>query len=154
MTSFSGAIWQFFLSFQKTNMGLDSIVPSVLNFLSSLSSPIQILLLVAVVFIVRKVLKAKFDRPIEEEPERPLEPFKKRDFTIDELKEYDGIKSPYVLMAVNGKVFDVTRGKDFYGPGIVIVGFLSETFSISLFLLVLFLHEITCICNVLSTCLQ
>ncbi|EDO47007.1 predicted protein, partial [Nematostella vectensis] len=53
----------------------------------------------------------------EEPPPKRLEPFKKRDFTLDELKEYDGLKSPYVLMAVNGKVFDVTRGKDFYGPG-------------------------------------
>lgn len=38
--------------------------------------------------------------------------------TIAELKEYDGVKNDgRILMAVNGKVFDVTRGKAFYGPG-------------------------------------
>lgn len=103
-------------------MGFDSVVPSVLNFISSLSSPIQFLLLIGVVFVIRRVLKAKFDRPVEEEPEVKVEPFnKKRDFTSDELQEYDGVKSPYVLMAVNGKVFDVTRAKDFYGPGNVAI---------------------------------
>lgn len=101
-----------------TKMGFDSIVPSVLNFFSSLSSPIQFLLLIAVVFVIRKIVKSRFDRPQEEEPEVTVGPFnKKRDFTSEELQEYDGVKSPHVLMAVNGKVFDVTRAKDFYGPG-------------------------------------
>lgn len=99
-------------------MGLDSVVPSVLNFISTLSSPIQFLLLIAVVFVIRKILKSKFDRAEEEEPEVVVGSFnKKRDFTPEELQEYDGLKSPHVLMAVNGKVFDVTRAKDFYGPG-------------------------------------
>lgn len=100
-------------------MGLDSFVPSVLNFISSLSSPIQFILLIGLVFVIRKILKAKFDKPIVEEPEPIVELFnKKRDFTSEELQEYNGVKSPYVLMAVYGKVFDVTRAKDFYGPGL------------------------------------
>eukprot|EP01119_Soliformovum_irregulare_P004491 TRINITY_DN15513_c0_g1_i1.p1 TRINITY_DN15513_c0_g1~~TRINITY_DN15513_c0_g1_i1.p1 ORF type:complete len:152 (+),score=30.20 TRINITY_DN15513_c0_g1_i1:74-529(+) len=42
----------------------------------------------------------------------------KRDFTLEELKEYDGSDptSP-ILMAVRGTVFDVTNGAGFYGPG-------------------------------------
>ena len=52
-----------------------------------------------------------------------LEPMKKRDFTPEELQEYDGVKQKRVLLAVNFKVFDVTRGKDFYGPGKFIKGY-------------------------------
>uniref|UniRef100_A0A3B3X422 Membrane-associated progesterone receptor component 1 n=1 Tax=Poecilia mexicana TaxID=48701 RepID=A0A3B3X422_9TELE len=37
-------------------------------------------------------------------------------FSKNELKPYDGVQDPRILMAVNGKVFDVTRGKKFYGP--------------------------------------
>jgi len=44
---------------------------------------------------------------------------KKRDFTISDLRKYDGINNPEgrVLVAVLGKVYDVTKGKRFYGPG-------------------------------------
>ncbi|KAF9304874.1 hypothetical protein BGZ74_000320 [Mortierella antarctica] len=40
-----------------------------------------------------------------------------REYTPKELSEFDG-RTPdtRILMAVNGKVFDVTRGKQFYGP--------------------------------------
>jgi len=47
-----------------------------------------------------------------------LPKMKKRDFTIKELREFDGTKGDgRILIAVNGKVFDVTKGKHFYGPG-------------------------------------
>lgn len=43
---------------------------------------------------------------------------KRRDFTIQELHQYDGRQNDgRILIAVNGKVFDVTKGKRFYGPG-------------------------------------
>jgi hypothetical protein len=42
----------------------------------------------------------------------------KKDFTVQELKAFDGNQEDgRVLVAVNGNVFDVTRGKRFYGPG-------------------------------------
>jgi membrane-associated progesterone receptor component len=43
---------------------------------------------------------------------------KRRDFTLEELRPYDG-NGPEgrVLVGVLGKVYDVTRGKRFYGPG-------------------------------------
>ena len=43
---------------------------------------------------------------------------KKRDFTLAELKKYDG-EGPdgRVLVGVLGKIYDVTKGKRFYGPG-------------------------------------
>ena len=43
---------------------------------------------------------------------------KKRDLTLTELKKYDG-EGPdgRVLVGVLGKIYDVTKGKRFYGPG-------------------------------------
>lgn len=49
------------------------------------------------------------------EPELPK---LRRDFTIQELKQFDGNQPDgRVLMAVKGTVYDVTKGKRFYGPG-------------------------------------
>ncbi|CAL1576261.1 unnamed protein product [Knipowitschia caucasica] len=45
----------------------------------------------------------------------PLPKLRRRDFTLDQLREYDGLQAPRILMAVNMKVFDVTSGKKFYG---------------------------------------
>ncbi|XP_006629690.1 membrane-associated progesterone receptor component 2 [Lepisosteus oculatus] len=44
-----------------------------------------------------------------------LPKMKRRDFTLEQLREYDGVQNPRILMAVNMKVFDVTSGKRFYG---------------------------------------
>ncbi|EPY85537.1 hypothetical protein CB1_000371035 [Camelus ferus] len=42
---------------------------------------------------------------------------KKRDFSLEQLRQYDGSRNQRILLAVNGKVFDVTKGSKFYGPG-------------------------------------
>ncbi|KAM6912573.1 membrane-associated progesterone receptor component 2 [Xenentodon cancila] len=44
-----------------------------------------------------------------------LPKMRRRDFTLEQLREYDGLQNPRILMAVNMKVFDVTSGKNFYG---------------------------------------
>lgn len=98
-------------------MDLEKVVSPVLNFIKSLSSPVQIIGLLIIVMIIRKIVQSKLRKPPPPPREKPLEPMKKRDFTPLELVEYDGVKQKRVLLAVNGKVFDVTRGKDFYGPG-------------------------------------
>lgn len=92
----------------------------VLNQLTSLVSTIplvvQILLIIGCVFVIRKLLKPKKEE--EHVGERySLPPMKKRDFTVSELLEFDGVKNERVLLSVCGKVFDVTKGKSFYGPG-------------------------------------
>nr|XP_056711268.1 membrane-associated progesterone receptor component 2 [Euleptes europaea] len=46
----------------------------------------------------------------------PLPRMKRGDFTLEQLREYDGARTPRILLAVNGKVFDVTKGGKFYGP--------------------------------------
>lgn len=43
---------------------------------------------------------------------------KRQDMTLEQLKQFDGSgEHERVCVAVNGKIFDVTRGKKFYGPG-------------------------------------
>ena len=43
---------------------------------------------------------------------------KKQDMTNAQLLQYDGSNADgRICVAVNGKIFDVTRGKRFYGPG-------------------------------------
>ncbi|XP_061700419.1 membrane-associated progesterone receptor component 2 [Syngnathoides biaculeatus] len=44
-----------------------------------------------------------------------LPKMRRRDLTLEQLREYDGLRNPRILMAVNMKVFDVTSGKRFYG---------------------------------------
>eukprot|EP00074_Homo_sapiens_P073811 XP_011529835.1 membrane-associated progesterone receptor component 2 isoform X1 [Homo sapiens] len=53
----------------------------------------------------------------EESPATSLPRMKKRDFSLEQLRQYDGSRNPRILLAVNGKVFDVTKGSKFYGPG-------------------------------------
>ncbi|XP_029972151.1 membrane-associated progesterone receptor component 2 [Salarias fasciatus] len=44
-----------------------------------------------------------------------LPKMRRRDFSLEQLREYDGLQNPRILMAVNMKVFDVTSGRKFYG---------------------------------------
>jgi hypothetical protein len=53
----------------------------------------------------------------EESPAAALPRMKKRDFSLEQLRQFDGSRTPRILLAVNGKVFDVTKGSKFYGPG-------------------------------------
>ncbi|XP_037124985.1 membrane-associated progesterone receptor component 1 [Syngnathus acus] len=79
------------------------------------TSPLNLALLALSLYLLYKIFRG--DKPLEVEAAEPQLPkLKKRDFTRDELKPYDGLQSPRILMAVNGKVFDVTRGSKFYGP--------------------------------------
>lgn len=80
------------------------------------TSPLNLTLLSLCLFLLYKIFRG--DKPPDlGEVEEQLPKMKKRDFTLSELKPYDGEQNPRILMAVNGKVFDVTRGKKFYGPG-------------------------------------
>ncbi len=48
----------------------------------------------------------------------PIPKAEPRDYTREELAAYDG-KDPTkpILFAIRGKIYDVTRGRMFYGPG-------------------------------------
>uniref|UniRef100_A0A1B6HW61 Cytochrome b5 heme-binding domain-containing protein n=1 Tax=Homalodisca liturata TaxID=320908 RepID=A0A1B6HW61_9HEMI len=83
-----------------------------------ITSPLNIALVLVISFLVYKIFKSQQgDNENVIHVEKPLPKMKKRDFTIEELKPYDGTgEDGRVLVAVNGKVFDCTKGKRFYGP--------------------------------------
>lgn len=53
----------------------------------------------------------------EEQAEEELPPMPKRDFTLAEMAKYNGKDDERILLGINGNVYDVTKGKRFYGPG-------------------------------------
>ncbi|XP_067012537.1 membrane-associated progesterone receptor component 1 isoform X1 [Anabrus simplex] len=99
--------------------GVSSDVGGLLSnlLLEIIRSPINIALVAVITLLVYKILKSRKAVPetVEVEPELPK---LRKDFTVEELKQYDGHgPDGRILIAVNGKVFDVTKGKRFYGPG-------------------------------------
>lgn len=84
------------------------------------TSPLNLLLLGLCIFLLYKIVRG--DQPAagsdsDDDDPPPLPRLKRRDFTPAELRRFDGVQDPRILMAINGKVFDVTKGRKFYGPG-------------------------------------
>lgn len=98
------------------------IPPADESFLSNfideiIKSPVNLVLVCVIAFLVFKIFRSKTkDEPPA--PEHKELPRIRRDFNVEDLKKYDG-KGPdgRILVAVNGSVYDVTRGRRFYGPG-------------------------------------
>lgn len=87
-----------------------------------LGSPLNIALVIVIAILIYKIVKSRQLVPSPQPEEPPLPKLKKRDFTVEELKKYDGNgEDGRVLVAVNGNVYDVTKGKRFYGPGKCII---------------------------------
>ncbi|NXR09407.1 PGRC1 protein, partial [Semnornis frantzii] len=85
--------------------------------LDIVGSPLNLSLLGLCLFLLYQILRGERPATQEGETDSPQLPkMKRRDFTLEELRSYDGVRDPRILMAVNGKVFDVTRAKKFYGP--------------------------------------
>lgn len=68
---------------------------------------------VVVLLLIRRFFFSEPDVPVPQEPE----PMVYTVFTPSSLEKFNGESDPRVLLAVKGKVFDVTNGKSFYGPG-------------------------------------
>ena len=112
-------------SVDSTKMADDGVTPDEAGrgFLTKMASelftsPLNLALLGVCGFLIYKIVSSRRTA----EPSQPKEPelpkLKKQDFTQEQLREYDGKgKDGRILIAVNGKVFDVTKGKRFYGPG-------------------------------------
>lgn len=84
-------------------------------------SPLNLILVSICLYLLYNILRTRKETVPVAPPTPQLPVLKKKDMTVEELKVYDGTgPEGRVLIAVNGKVFDVTRsGKRFYGPGII-----------------------------------
>jgi membrane-associated progesterone receptor component len=90
----------------------------VVTFWDELTSPINLALVGIIIYLIYKILQSKFESSVEVAPPPPPLPKIRKDLTVTELKKYDGTQPDgRVLLAVNGVIFDVTKGKRFYGPG-------------------------------------
>eukprot|EP01134_Creolimax_fragrantissima_P003431 CFRG3431T1 len=79
-----------------------------------LTSPINIILTIAIVYMVKKLLESEdvYANPtVLDAPQPTIE----RDFTVSELKPYNGEEKPFILIGLNGNVYDVSARPDFYG---------------------------------------
>jgi predicted heme/steroid binding protein len=95
-----------------------------------ISSPLNLVLVFAIGFLIYKIVKGRRDAAHERQAASspPLPKLKKRDMSLQELRQYDGSDpTGRILVAVNSKVFDVTRGKRFYGPGTYLTVTLYDT---------------------------
>lgn len=80
-------------------------------------NPLYLLVVVIIVWLLYKILKSQFGK-VYMEPPAPELPKLRKDMTVAELRQFDGTQvDGRVLVAVNGWIFDVTRGRRFYGPG-------------------------------------
>ncbi|KAG7159427.1 membrane-associated progesterone receptor component 1-like isoform X2 [Homarus americanus] len=102
----------------------DAVPPSEESLVTSLlteifTSPINIFLLGVCVVLIYKIFRPSNGSGAASGPlEPPVPKMKRQDMNLAQLKQYDGTgEHGRVCVAVNGKVFDVTRGKKFYGPG-------------------------------------
>ena len=80
---------------------------------ASVASPINLILLALLVLLIYYRLRPS--PPVKLPPSAA--PIVFRTFTPPELKPFNGEDDKPVYLAVRGKVFDVTPGKNFYGPG-------------------------------------
>ncbi|XP_020288267.1 membrane-associated progesterone receptor component 1 [Pseudomyrmex gracilis] len=96
---------------QQSQQFLSSFIAEIVR------SPLNLALVGVIAILVYKIVKSRARTP-EPVVEVKKLPKLRRDFKIEELTKYDG-KGPdgRILVAVNGSVYDVTRGAKFYGPG-------------------------------------
>jgi membrane-associated progesterone receptor component len=87
---------------------------SVLSFLSLETIIVGAVVLLVLYKFVFKDWLFSGREPVKWEPPKPIEP---RDFTLEELRVFDGTNNNPIYVAVKGKVYDMTRARDFYGPG-------------------------------------
>lgn len=86
-----------------------------------ISSPVNMCLVALICYFTYKLFKKDSITP-KEVPKTKIKPqlekMPKQDFTLEQLRHYDGVKSNgRILIAILNKVFDVSRSADFYGPG-------------------------------------
>jgi len=94
-----------------------------LDRITGVHNTFEFLILLGVIVMTHQWLTTPTpSQSVKDEEEEEEEPDPPRNFTAAQLKHFDGTKDEKtgeekpVYLSVNGKVFDVTDGKDFYGP--------------------------------------
>lgn len=101
-------------------MSEESSSPVLMDiFYEIIQSPINLALIGVIALLVYKILQSHLgSKKVSTFVPEPELPRLRRDFTLQELRPFDGTGTDgRVLVAVNGSVYDVTKGKRFYGPG-------------------------------------
>ncbi len=80
---------------------------------ATIASPINIILLSLLVLLIYLRLRPAAPQTLPKAPQ----PIVFRTLTPPELKPFNGENNTAVYLGVRGNVFDVTSGKNFYGPG-------------------------------------
>ncbi len=89
------------------------------------SSPLNICLVALICYFSYKLIKKDNTNTGKKRStsivKKQLEKMPKQDFTLEQLRQYDGIKSNgRILIGVLGRVFDMSASSEFYGPGLKI----------------------------------
>lgn len=93
-------------STEGTNVNETSFIGSIIT--EIIHSPLNILLVSLIAFLIYKIIKSRSDTGPLNVPAEPELPKLRKDFTVQELKNYDGNQPDgRVLVAVNGHVYDV-----------------------------------------------
>ncbi|XP_076237164.1 membrane steroid binding protein [Calliopsis andreniformis] len=102
-------------SISSTGQGSQQLISSFIG--EIVMSPVNLALVGVIALLVYKIVKSKTKTEVPVQEIKTL-PKLRRDFTVEELKKYDGTgPDGRILVAVNGNIYDCTRSAKFYGPG-------------------------------------
>jgi membrane-associated progesterone receptor component len=73
--------------------------------------------LLAYIYLTPGTFKVFWERGTCQEASDALEPLDPREWTLGDLREFDGVKSKRILLAIDWRVFDVSKSRNLYGPG-------------------------------------
>lgn len=93
-------------STDEGNASETSFITSIIN--EIIYSPLNLLLVSLIAFLIYKIIKSRSEDGVPNVPAEPELPKLRKDFTVQELKKFDGNQPDgRVLVAVNGHVYDV-----------------------------------------------
>ncbi|KAK0770811.1 Dihydrodipicolinate synthase [Friedmanniomyces endolithicus] len=92
----------------------DSTVPAAAQ-VASIATPINLILLS--LFLILAYMRLRPSKSTTTVLPTPPSPTVYRVFTPPQLQPFNGQNNQPVYLAVRGRIFDVTSGRNFYGPG-------------------------------------